>query len=98
MNAINDVGTPLEQLAAPMIDLLGRATNRTDDDGIVGLESRASPDIDDDWRQLCTEPDIEGLWRNRKTALTIHDRALLASRVAQNLDRRPSDGASAVPR
>src|SRR5262249_43006498 len=41
------------------------------------------------------EPDIKGLWRNRKTALSIHDRALLALRVAENLDGRPSDGASA---
>src|SRR5215469_6009702 len=98
MSTINDDGTPLGQLAAPMIDLLGQATNRTDDDGIVGLESRAPPNVDDDRSRLGAEPDIKGLWRNRKTALSIHDRALLASRVAQNLDEKPSDGASAVPR
>src|SRR5215469_14732701 len=98
MRAIDDDGTPLGQLTAPMIDLLGRATDRTDDDRIVGLEGRAPPNVDDDRSRLVAEPDIKGLWRNRKTALSIHDSALLASRVAQNLDERPSDGASAVPR
>jgi len=98
MSAINDDGASLGQLAAPMIDLLGRATDRTDDDRIVGLESRAPPNVDNDRSQFCPEPDIKGLWRNRKTAFNIHDRALLALRAAQNLDGRPSDGASAVPR
>src|SRR6516164_4170186 len=98
MSAINDDGASLGQLAAPMIGLLGRATDRTDDDRIVGLESRAPPNVDDDRSRLGAEPDIKGLWRNRKTALTIHDCALLASRVAQNLDGRPPDGASALPR
>src|SRR5215469_3547578 len=98
MSAIDDDETPLGQPAAPMLDLLGRATDRTDDDRIVGLESRAPPNVDNDRSQLCPEPDIKGLWRNRKTVLSIHDRALLALRAAQNLDGRPSDGASAVPR
>src|SRR6516225_9612868 len=98
MSAINDDGASLGQLAAPMIDLLGRATDRTDDDRIVGLESRAPANIDNDRSEFCPEPDIKGLWRNRKTAFNIHDRALLALRVAQNLDGRPSDGASALPR
>src|SRR5215472_18377056 len=98
MSAIDNNGTPLGQLVAPMIDLLGRATDRTGDDCIVGLESRAPPNVGNDRSQLCPEPDIKGLWRNRKTAFNIHDRALLASRVAQNLGGRPSDGASAVPR
>src|SRR6516225_7741694 len=98
MSAINDDGASLGQLAAPMIDLLGRATDRTGDDRIVGLESRAPPNVDNDRSQFCPEPDIKGLWRNRKTAFNIHDRALLALRAAQNLDGRPSDGASGVPR
>src|SRR6516165_2113379 len=98
MSAIDDDGTPLGQPAAPMIDLLGRATDRTDDDRIIGLESRAPPNVDNDWSQFCPKPDIKGLWRNRKTAFNIHDRALLAQRAAQNLDGRPSDGASALPR
>src|SRR5262249_32379815 len=98
MSAIDDDETPLGQPAAPMIDLLGKATDRTGDDRIVGLESRAPPHVDNDRSQFCPEPDIKGLWRNRKTAFSIHDRALLALRVAQNLDRRPSDGASALPR
>jgi hypothetical protein len=98
MRAIDDDGTPLGQLTAPMIDLLGRATDRTDDDRIIGLERRAPPNVDDDRSQLGAEPDIKGLWRDRKTALCIHDRALLALRAAQNLDEKPSDGASAVPR
>src|SRR5262249_40744966 len=98
VRAIDDDGMPLGQLTAPMIGLLGRATDRTDDDRIVGLESRAPPNVDDDRSRLGAEPDIKGLWRNRKTALIIHDRALLASRVAQNLDGRPPDGASALPR
>src|SRR6516225_713298 len=98
MSAINDDGASLGQLAAPMIDLLGRATDRTGDDRIVGLESRAPPNVDNDRSQFCPEPDIKGLWRNRKTAFNIHDRALLALRAAQNLDGKPSDGASAVPR
>src|SRR5215470_16118377 len=96
MSAIDDDETPLGQPAAPMIDLLGKATDRTDDNRIVGLESRAPPNVDNDRSQFCPEPDIKGLWRNRKTALSIHDRALLALRVAQNLGGRPSDGASAV--
>src|SRR5262249_33255916 len=78
--------------------LLGRATDSTDDDRIVGLESRAPPNVDNDRSQFSPEPDIKGLWRNRKTAFSIHDRALLALRAAQNLGGRPSDGASAVPR
>src|SRR5215471_16330514 len=98
MSAIDDDGTPLGQPAAPMIDLLGRATDCTGDDRIVGLESRAPPNVRNHRSQFCPEPDIKGLWRNRKTAFNIHDRALLALRVAQNLDGRPSDGASAVPR
>src|SRR5262249_26092218 len=98
MSAIDDDGTPLGQPAAPMIDLLGRATDRPGDDRIVGLESRAPPNVGNDRSQLCPEPDIKGLWRNRKKAFSIHDRALLALRAAQNLDGRPSDGASAVPR
>src|SRR5215831_19404433 len=98
MSAIDNNGTPLGQLVAPMIDCLGRATDRTDDDCIIGLESRAPPNVDNDWSQFCPEPDIKGLWRNRKTAFNIHDRALLAQRAAQNLDGRPSDGASALPR
>src|SRR5262249_1680146 len=98
MSAIDDDGTPLGQPAAPMIDLLGRATDRTNDDCIVGFESWAPPNVDNDRSQLCPEPDIKGLWRNRKTVFSIHDCALLALRVAQNLDRRPSDGASALPR
>src|SRR6516225_6172996 len=92
MSAINDDGASLGQLAAPMIDLLGRATDRPGDDRIVGLESRAPPNVDNDRSQFCPEPDIKGLWRNRKTAFNIHDRALLALRAAQNLDGRPSDG------
>src|SRR5215470_3367759 len=98
MSAIDDDETPLGQPAAPMIDLLGKATDRTGDDRIVGLESHAPPNVDNDRSQLCPEPDIKGLWRNRKTAFNIHDRALLALRAAQNLGGRPSDGASAVPR
>src|SRR5215467_2230536 len=81
-----------------MIDLLGRATDGTGDDPIVGLESRVPANVEDDRSQLCPEPDMKGLWRNRNTAFYIHDRALLALRVAQNLDGRPSDRASAVPR
>src|SRR5215831_9579977 len=69
-----------------MFDYLGRATDRTDDDRIVGLESRAPPNVDDDRSRLGAEPDIKGLWRNRETASNIHDRALLARRAAQNLD------------
>jgi hypothetical protein len=80
-----------------MIDLFGKATERTDDYRIVGLKSRAPPNVDNDRSQLCAEPDIKGLWRNRKTPFTIHDRALPALRAAQNLDGRPSDGASALP-
>src|SRR5215471_17872953 len=95
MSAIDDDGTPLGQPAAPMLDLLGRATDRTDDDRIVGLESRAPPNVDNDRSQFCPEPDIKGLWRNRKTPFNIHYRALLALRAAQNSDGRPSDGASA---
>jgi hypothetical protein len=38
------------------------------------------------------------LRRNRKTVFSTHDCALLAQRAAQNLDRRPSNGASALPR
>src|SRR5215472_580870 len=98
VRAIDDDGTPLGQLTTPMIDLLGRATDRADDDRIVGLESRTPPNVDDDRSRLGAEPDIKGLWRNRKTAFSIHDRALLALRAAQNLGGRPSDGASAVPR
>src|SRR5262249_507501 len=64
----------------------------------VGLESRALPNVDNDRSQFCPDPSIKSLWRNRKTAFNIHDRALLALRAAQNLDGRPSDGASAVPR
>src|SRR5215472_14827613 len=81
-----------------MIDLLGKATDRTDDYRIVGLESRAPPNVDNDRSQLCAEPDIKGLWRNRKTASNIYICALLALRAAQNLDGGPSNGASVVPR
>src|SRR5882724_511070 len=81
-----------------MINLSRQPTNRPDDHPVVGIECGVSPDIDDDWRQLCAESGIQRLRRNRKTALTIHDCALLATRVAQNLDGRPSDGASALPR
>ena len=51
MRAIDDDGTLLGQVKAPMIDLLGRATDRTDDDRIVGLESRAPANVDDDRSQ-----------------------------------------------
>src|SRR5215469_1359560 len=78
VSTIDDDGTPLGQLAAPIINLCGKPTDRTDDYRVVSLESRA-PDIDDDRRQLCTEPGIESLRRNRKTVLSVHDRALLAS-------------------
>jgi hypothetical protein len=44
-----------------MIDLCRRPTDRTDDYRVVGLESRASPDIDDNRRRLCAEPGVEGL-------------------------------------
>src|SRR5262249_24673856 len=69
-----------------MIDLLGTATDCTGDDRIVGLESRAPPNVEDDRSQFCPKPDIKGLWRHRKAALSIHDRALLALRAEQNLD------------
>src|SRR5215472_9072384 len=68
VSTIDDDGTPLGQLAAPIINLCGKPTDRTDDYRVVSLESRA-PDIDDDRRQLCTEPGIESLRRNRKTVL-----------------------------
>src|SRR5262249_52666657 len=70
MSAIDDDGAPLGQPAAPMIDLLGRATDCTGDDCIVGLEGRAPPNVDNDRSQFCPEPDIKGLWRNRKRPST----------------------------
>ena len=98
VNAIDDDRTPRGQLAAPMIDRLGKPPDRADNHCIVGIESRAPANVDDDRSQLGAEPDIKSLWRNRKTAFMFHDRALLASRVAQSLDGGPSDGASALPR
>jgi hypothetical protein len=98
MRAIDDDGTLLGQPAAPMIDRVGKPTDRADDDRIVGFESRAPANVDDDRSEFCPEPDIEGLWRNRKTALSIHDRALLALRAAQNLDEGRLTGRLPWPR
>src|SRR6516164_6393708 len=98
MGAIDDNGTPLGQLVAPMIDLLGKPTDGADDNLVVGIKNRAPPNVHDNRSRLGAQPGIKGLRGNRKTALSIHDRALLASRVAQSLDGRPSDGASALPR
>ena len=62
------------------------------------LGTETAPIVVDVRSRLCAEAGIKGLRGNRRTALIIHDRALLASRVAQSLDGRPSDGASALPR
>jgi hypothetical protein len=61
VSAIHDDGTPLGQIAAPMIDLRRRPTDRADDNLVVGIESRTPPNVDDDRSQLCAEPGVEGL-------------------------------------
>src|SRR5215470_16490128 len=81
-----------------MIDRVGKPTHGADDNLVVGIKSRAPPNVHDDRSRLGAQPGIKRLRGNRKTAFNIHHCALLATRVAQSLDGRPSDGASAWPR
>ena len=76
-----------------MTDIAGFAPHRRDQHPVVGIERRGATHIDDERRGRGAEPIVKRLCGNGKTAL-VHG-ALLAGRVAQSLDDRPSDGVSA---
>src|SRR5215469_7680124 len=81
-----------------MIDRLGKLTDCADDNLVVCIKRRTPRNVHDDRSRLCAQPGIKRLRGTRKTAFNIHDCALLTRRVAQSLDGKPSDGASAWPR
>src|SRR2546421_12622125 len=98
MGAVDNARASRRQLAAPVLKFVGISPDSADDHPIVGSEGRAAADIDENGCGGRADRGIQILRGNRRGLISVHARALLAMRVAQSLDGKPSDGVSALPR